>query len=322
MISMKVCKTDLNKISLHSIILQLQLTLELSQFKEILSVYSDLLVLVANYSFIFENSSSEIQALKENPVSVETALITSDPIRDGLNWWNYCNGNPLSFVDWMGLEPKINNPKGTVMYSPGKNPYNYPKTFEEWSNNVKDFWINLAKNTDLIPEGHTQVLIIRPNDGYGDDFDSLRVAIKNTNGKIDVLTQMVGANCVNDLVFIKKHNGYTRRDGDYYYTTEGLIPQNDGSYNSGSFKNVLKAQTEDSRFSEEYKKLINEDCNLSHPNQYADAPYEYNINPRSASCDVVKGQSAQDEYMDFINYHVADDRKVDNVSIKFISGVY
>ena len=108
MISMKVCKTDVNKISLHSIILQLQLTLELSQFKEILSVYSDLLVLVANYSFIFENSSSEIQALKENPVSVETALITQDPIRDGLNWYAYCNGDPLNFIDPNGLFSLIN----------------------------------------------------------------------------------------------------------------------------------------------------------------------------------------------------------------------
>ena len=104
MISMKVCKTDVNKISLHSIILQLQLTLELSQFKEILSVYSDLLVLVANYSFIFENSSSEIQALKANPVSVETALITQDPIRDGLNWYGYCNNNPINNIDENGLE--------------------------------------------------------------------------------------------------------------------------------------------------------------------------------------------------------------------------
>ena len=110
MISMKVCKTDVNKISLHSIILQLQLTLELSQFKEILSVYSDLLVLVANYSFIFENSSSEIQALKENPVSVETALISQDPIRDGFNWYAYCSNNPLTFTDPLGLYPRKPTP--------------------------------------------------------------------------------------------------------------------------------------------------------------------------------------------------------------------
>ncbi len=32
---------------------------------------------------------------------------TCDPIRDGLNWWNYCNGNPLSFVDSDGLEGRF-----------------------------------------------------------------------------------------------------------------------------------------------------------------------------------------------------------------------
>ncbi|SEQ59156.1 RHS repeat-associated core domain-containing protein [Treponema bryantii] len=31
-------------------------------------------------------------------------FITQDPIRDGLNWWNYCNGNPLLYVDYYGLE--------------------------------------------------------------------------------------------------------------------------------------------------------------------------------------------------------------------------
>ena len=55
---MKVFKTDVNKISLHSIILQLQLTLGHSMFKEIISVYSDSLVLISNYSFLFENSSN------------------------------------------------------------------------------------------------------------------------------------------------------------------------------------------------------------------------------------------------------------------------
>ena len=119
---MKVCKTDVNKISLHSIILQLQLTLGLSQFKEILSVYSDLLVLVANYSFIFENSSSEIQALKENPVSVETALITQDPIRDGINWYAYCNGDPINYIDENGLE--ATDKKKPAIYPTAGNAFN------------------------------------------------------------------------------------------------------------------------------------------------------------------------------------------------------
>jgi len=32
---------------------------------------------------------------------------TSDPIRDGVNWWNYCNGNPITFTDPDGLEGKF-----------------------------------------------------------------------------------------------------------------------------------------------------------------------------------------------------------------------
>ena len=31
---------------------------------------------------------------------------TSDPIRDGVNWWNYCNGNPITIIDFMGLDAK------------------------------------------------------------------------------------------------------------------------------------------------------------------------------------------------------------------------
>ena len=31
-------------------------------------------------------------------------FITSDPIRDGIDWWNYCNGNPISYTDPNGLD--------------------------------------------------------------------------------------------------------------------------------------------------------------------------------------------------------------------------
>ena len=31
-------------------------------------------------------------------------FITEDPIRDGTNWYTYCNGNPVMFVDPMGFE--------------------------------------------------------------------------------------------------------------------------------------------------------------------------------------------------------------------------
>ena len=187
MISMKVCKTDVNKISLHSIILQLQLTLGLSQFKEILSVYSDLLVLVANYSFIFENSSSEIQALKENPVSVETALISEDPIRDGMNWYGYAGQNPINFTDPNGLE--------TAGYNRKQGDYDLlPKlqgidTGDKWYNNLWDGFVSYglegtynlfatAVNTFTNGIGATNELANMASEAvFGADIDSITMTM-------------------------------------------------------------------------------------------------------------------------------------------------
>jgi len=32
-------------------------------------------------------------------------FITQDPIKDGMNWYVYCEANPLTRVDWLGLKP-------------------------------------------------------------------------------------------------------------------------------------------------------------------------------------------------------------------------
>lgn len=34
-------------------------------------------------------------------------FITEDPIKDGLNWYSYCSGNPVAFVDHSGLDSVI-----------------------------------------------------------------------------------------------------------------------------------------------------------------------------------------------------------------------
>ena len=31
-------------------------------------------------------------------------FITEDPVKDGLNWYSYCSGNPILLVDPLGLE--------------------------------------------------------------------------------------------------------------------------------------------------------------------------------------------------------------------------
>ena len=40
---------------------------------------------------------------------------TKDPIRDGSNWFAYCNGDPVNFVDLLGLEAGDGKTKKTVV---------------------------------------------------------------------------------------------------------------------------------------------------------------------------------------------------------------
>lgn len=34
-----------------------------------------------------------------------SCFISEDPIRDGLNWYVYCNGDPVNYFDNFGLSP-------------------------------------------------------------------------------------------------------------------------------------------------------------------------------------------------------------------------
>ena len=137
---------------------------------------------------------------------------------------------------------------------------------------------------------------------------------------------MVGANA--DVNMAKKYKGMTRPDGDYYFTTKApegepwndLKKQSDGSYNSNSYKNVLREITDDSNIPKEIREKIHDDyyyahCNVKNGDKYAGGPL-------GAGCDIVDGQEKQNEYMKFINPHVNEEGIVDNVSIKYISGVY
>lgn len=222
MISMKVCKTDVNKISLHSIILQLQLTLELSQFKEILSVYSDLLVLVANYSFIFENSSSEIQALKENPVSVETALISQDPIRDGRNWYAYCGGDPINYTDPNGLTTIVNEADGHVLdvQRDGDTSilaYPYTPDGQRCEGPAQYYGKTMYEDSFISPDTGKPVGVIYPNQSIDQKMAELSISAgemgytktwyeSRSGGKLDIKAQMPGHEGKSYHGF--KYNGY------------------------------------------------------------------------------------------------------------------
>ena len=132
---MKVYRQSENAYSLKTLILQLQLTLELSQIQYILTVYSDLLLFFVKYSFIFVNDKEKTSNLYSTHSNSETPFSSPDPARDGWNWWGYCAGNPVMFLDPMGLAPYKNgiydgpyNPDYKAPIGPQQNPYSPPST--------------------------------------------------------------------------------------------------------------------------------------------------------------------------------------------------
>lgn len=63
------------------------------------------------YAGEYFDQESEMIYLRNRYYNTEIGrFITEDPIRDGLNWYVYCNNNPINFIDPLGLKIEI---KGT-----------------------------------------------------------------------------------------------------------------------------------------------------------------------------------------------------------------
>ena len=206
-----------------------------------------------------------------NPLTAR--FTTQDPIRDGFNWSSYCNGDPVNFVDINGL-----------------------------------FSYKGDKQTTDAPASNTTVYIFRVDDGLGNEFNSTRVIIKkDAAGNKKVYVDSVGANCKEEFYHDEKHDGSTTPDGKYYLTAEKLTEQEDGSYDSNSFKNVLALATRDKNLSTEVKKVINALDRYFHANQFkkGDKAYNSNKKPSSAGCIISKdGQENHDEMMEFLMENV------------------
>ncbi len=196
--------------------------------------------------------------------SPKTARFTTvDPIRDGTNWFSYVNNDPVNFVDLWGL-------------------FYYRGSGQKSSTDYK----------------RTEVYVFRDNDGLGDSFNSTRMIFKD---EVCVYVDQVGANCSED----KYEEGvcFTEPDGVYYYTSQGLYDNGDGTYDSESYYNVLRHTTYDKNIPEEIREAINNSPGdfFEHGNQRKidkSAPYNGNEKPRGGGCTIGKdGQAHQDEFM-------------------------
>lgn len=144
------------------------------------------------------------------------------------------------------------------------------------------------------------VFIFRPNSGYGDEFNSLRITRTYSDvAGLQFYYDMVGANAANED-FAKKHQGMTLPDGVYHYTTRLLTANDDGTFSSGNFANVYRMETNDENIPEEMRDKINSDYSLAHANKKTGDVGEYSSTPFSAGCTIVQGQEAQDRFMEVL----------------------
>ena len=198
-----------------------------------------------------------------------TSRFTStDPIRDGFNWFAYCNGDPVNFVDINGLFSY----KGNVQ-------------------------------TSDPPQLCTVVYIYRLNDGLGNEFNSTRIIVKkDATGNERVYVDAVGANCSEGK--FDNDTNTTTPDGKYYLTTNKNFPaKENGTFESTNYKNVLALATKDKNIPSSIRDVINILDRYFHPNQfkYSDSPYNSNQTPGSAGCIIGKdGQEHHDEMMEFL----------------------
>ena len=153
------------------------------------------------------------------------------------------------------------------------------------------------------------VTITRPTDGYSTKFDAERTVIVTMENGQQMLTGHDGnisanrtdPNYARDKLKIHLIAGIVLPDGEYYFTGSGLIPEDNesGHFDSGSFENVLKYQTNDESIPESTRSLINNGTYLNHPNQYKGRQGEgWKNSSYSAGCSSQRGgKPAQDTFI-------------------------
>ena len=240
------------------------------------SLYHDYLS-VAGYSGKSYNSNTGLNNYGFRDYSSSIGrFITSDPIRDGTNWYTLAVNNPINFVDlWGLLSFDSTGFYDGIVYGP------------------VDFVCTVT------------VTVLRQNDEYSNSFDSLRtVNIKNNCGIDITYNEFIGANAANKD-YEEKYDGMTLPDGKYYLSTDSylLSEQQDGTYDSRSYENVLLLKTNDSTISLEIRNEINDQGSgyFCHANQKKGNKTPYSTTPLGAGCNISQGQTNQNIFVSLVS---------------------
>ena len=157
------------------------------------------------------------------------------------------------------------------------------------------------------------VSVLRPTDGLGKSFDSIRrVYLSDRYGNIvKVYEDWCGANSK-----VKNNEDFTIPDGVYYCTTDRLIDSGFGIFDSYSYKNTYRLQTKDSFIDKTIRDKINDGNFQLHANQFARMYYydnkgnlierkcysPYNNNMQSGSLGCIISQNGQSQHDLFMSY--------------------
>lgn len=123
-------------------------------------------------------------------------FISEDPAKDGLNWYGYCNNNPLKFVDPTGLETKIpTSLYGWVDTAVNIATYKVQETIKSY-NTVKDLFTKGQNGVKLNLEVKYELVTYKPieNKIKIDLFEGKLLGVKIKLGgeiKIDTIKNAV-----------------------------------------------------------------------------------------------------------------------------------
>ncbi len=215
----------------------------------------------------------------------QTARFTTlDPIRDGHNWFSYCNGDPINFVDLWGLEASDIVAIETLVVILREND-GYSDSFNSDRYIYKDY----GNGRQLVY--HDRVTANARSEAFAKEHDGFTEP---------------------DGVY-----GYTFEGGS-------LVKQADGTYNSNKFKNVIRHTTNDPNIPEDIREKINTGDFYDHANQFKDKdkPYNSGQNPGSAGCTIGSGgQAHHDEYMEILMQGVEDVSTMKRVIHSYSNGL-
>ena len=148
----------------------------------------------------------------------QARFTTVDPIRDGTNWFVYCNGDPVNFVDLWGLEV------GDERYK-----YQVPKDPKDYHCDIKAWNAAIDEGQDPRPDNHTS--------WDGNSLTVPQISEKYPNKYSKPLSNTAGYAWYDDT-----NDGKDNPTHMEYYDNSNMDPTTYIQYSTDGIKEIIKVE--------------------------------------------------------------------------------